>query len=308
MTLAVLFGGQGTQHPLMLPWLAEDALVAQTCEALGTRDWRAALSDPAWATTNRHAQVLLTGLGLAAWRQVEAGLPPVGALAGYSVGELAAFAAAGVFSDAMALHLAQQRAGCMDQALAQAGEGGGLLSVAGPRSRVLDLLAQACERDPGLGLAIDLGADAAILGGPRAALARAAVALEGLGLRCKPLNVAIASHVPMLAEAAAGFARALDAHDLRPPRCPLFANLSGARVRRAEDARRALAGQIASTVRWVEDLDAVHAQRVRCVLEVGPGSVLASMWRQRFPEVPARSVDEFRSAAAVGDWVHRQLR
>jgi [acyl-carrier-protein] S-malonyltransferase len=43
------------------------------------------------------------------------------------------------------------------------------------------------------------------------------------------------------------------------------------------------------------------------VLEVGPGAALASMWNRRFPDVPARSADEFRSADAVVDWVLRRI-
>jgi [acyl-carrier-protein] S-malonyltransferase len=46
-------------------------------------------------------------------------------------------------------------------------------------------------------------------------------------------------------------------------------------------------------------------RRVGCVLEIGPGAALARMWNQRFPDVPARSVDEFRSRSAIVDWVKR---
>lgn len=54
-------------------------------------------------------------------------------------------------------------------------------------------------------------------------------------------------------------------------------------------------------------MDALHERQVRCVLEVGPGSALARLWNERFPETPARSVDEFRAASAVADWVMRNL-
>jgi [acyl-carrier-protein] S-malonyltransferase len=43
------------------------------------------------------------------------------------------------------------------------------------------------------------------------------------------------------------------------------------------------------------------------VLEIGPGSALASMWNKRYPEVPARSVDEFRSERSVREWVSARL-
>ncbi|PWQ83432.1 ACP S-malonyltransferase, partial [Stenotrophomonas maltophilia] len=72
-------------------------------------------------------------------------------------------------------------------------------------------------------------------------------------------------------------------------------------------ARRALALQLAQTVAWDDCLDAIAAQRVSAVLEIGPGQALARIWSERHPAVPARSADEFRSAAAVVAWLHRQL-
>jgi [acyl-carrier-protein] S-malonyltransferase len=63
--------------------------------------------------------------------------------------------------------------------------------------------------------------------------------------------------------------------------------------------------QIAQTVRWSACMDQIHMRRVGCVLEIGPGAALARMWNQRFPDVPARSVDEFRREASVVDWVQR---
>ena len=81
----------------MLPWLREDAIIRAMCDRLGTPDWRAAAADAAWAQRNQHAQALLTGLALAAWSQLAPALPSPTAVAGYSVGELAAFSVAGVF-------------------------------------------------------------------------------------------------------------------------------------------------------------------------------------------------------------------
>ena len=96
MSFALLFSGQGTQHPAMLPWLADDGLVRDMCARLGVDDWRRALADPAWAQRNDNAQTLLTGLALAAWNQLAPQVASPAAVAGYSVGELAAFSAAGV--------------------------------------------------------------------------------------------------------------------------------------------------------------------------------------------------------------------
>jgi [acyl-carrier-protein] S-malonyltransferase len=77
MSYALLFSGQGTQHPAMLPWLADDAIVRGMCSQLAIDDWRGALADPEWAERNGNAQLLLTSLALAAWGQLAPMVPPL---------------------------------------------------------------------------------------------------------------------------------------------------------------------------------------------------------------------------------------
>lgn len=298
MSFALLFSGQGHQHPGMLPWLADDASVQATRARLGVADWRLALADPAWAQRNDNAQILLTGLSLAAWGQIAPLVAQPAAIAGYSVGELAAFSAAGVMDTTAALALAQQRAAAMD-ACAR-GAPGGLLAVTGlPAQKLQALLDQT-----GLAIAIRNGIDSVVLGGPVAALApaQALAALEGA--HCTPLRVSVASHTPWMQGAAADFARALAPVALRAPAVTLYSNAAD-RIRDAASAAQALAAQIATTVRWDECLENIMARQVRCVLEIGPGQALARMWNQRYPGIPARACDDFRSAAAIADWLNR---
>jgi [acyl-carrier-protein] S-malonyltransferase len=106
-----------------------------------------------------------------------------------------------------------------------------------------------------------------------------------------------------MAGAARAFAEQLAALPFAVPRTTLVCNLGAATPRRAEALKQALAGQIAATVPWDACQDAIAERRVRCVLEVGPGSTLSRLWNAREPQVPARSIDEFRSAAAIADWV-----
>ena len=297
MSFALLFSGQGAQHPDMLPWLADDALVADTRARLGIDDWRQALADPDWAARNEHAQVLLTGLALAAWRQLapRLGAAP-SAIAGYSVGELAAFSAAGAWSPEAALALASCRAAAMDACATLAP--GGLLAVTGLPAARLDAL----RARTGLALAIRNGVDAVVLGGPLAALAQAQDLATRDGAQCRRLPVGVASHTPWMREAALRFATLLEEVPFQAPRVPLFSNAAD-RVRDAASARRALATQIATTVRWDECMDNIRDRQIRCVLEVGPGQGLARMWNQRHPDVPARACDDFRSAAAIAAWL-----
>lgn len=300
MSFALIFSGQGGQHPEMLSWLQAQALPDEVACAIGA-DWRTRLLDPTWAGRNSFAQVLLTGLALAAWEVLEPHLGAPAALAGYSVGEVAAFCAAGVYGSHVALELARQRAACMDAA-AQACRTG-LVGVTGLAA---DAAIALC-RDFGLELAICNGINSVVLGGPRDVFPAAMAAATALGARCTLLNVALASHTGWMAPAARDFASQISSLDFLSPRCPLFANAEG-RIAGGEQARGALARQIAQTVRWDECMDGIAARQVSCVLEIGPGQALARMWNQRYPHIPARSVDEFRSLRAIVDWVHRQAR
>jgi len=297
MSLALIFSGQGMQHAGMLPWLACDDSVRAVADALGS-DWRARLADPDWAGRNAHAQLLLAGLGCAARSQLAAHVPTPAAVAGYSVGELAAFAAAGVYGPATAIDLARRRAALMDREAGDAAAG--LLAISGLAGPTL---AQLCV-DAGLAIAIRNGVDSVVVGGPRVALAAAAETASRLGARCTPLNVNVASHTPWMARAASGFARAISTLSFEAPRMPLLSNFTGGVVGQAQ-AREALAAQIDHTVRWDECMEGIAARRVSCVLEIGPGQALARMWNERFAQIPARSADEFRSVEGIAAWVAR---
>jgi [acyl-carrier-protein] S-malonyltransferase len=299
MSFALVFSGQGHQHPAMLPWLAEDEVVRATSSRLGTADWRAAASDPAWAERNDIAQVLLTGLALAAWRQLAPRLPAPAAVAGCSVGEIAAFSAAGVFNVSNALRLAGTRAVAMDRC-AEALPGG-LLGVSGIAA---DAVEQACARD-GLAVAIRNGPDSLVVGGPRLALDAAEARLRDKGARCTRLRVGVASHTPLMEAAARDFAHALSQERLGAPRIALFSNAAD-RIRDTAQARHALSAQIATTVRWDECMEGLRSRGVSCMLEVGPGQALARLWNERYPDAPARSCDEFRSAEGIVRWVRAQ--
>lgn len=292
---ALVFSGQGQQHANMLPWLARDGAVMQVERLLGA-DWRDRLAQVAWAGNNRHAQLLLTGLALAAWEQLAAHVPAPCVVAGYSVGELSAFAAAGVFSAADALALAAERAEAMDRAAAALPTG-----LLGANGATPEALVRWRERFD-LQVAIRIGPTSLVVGGPRPALHAAAEAAALHDVRCTALNVAMASHTRWMQQAATDFAHALARVAMRRPPLLLLSGAIG-RVRHEEQARGALAVQISRTVQWDDCMDAMAAQRLDAVLEIGPGRALARMWAERYPEVPTRSVDEFRSAPAIVKWL-----
>ena len=298
MSFALLFSGQGMQHPGMLPWLVEDALTRAVNDCLGVPHWRECLADPARAQRNAVAQPLLAGIALAAWQQLSPLVDTPAAVAGYSVGELPAFSAAGVLDASRVVELAALRAAAMDRCARQ--QPGGLMAVSGLSARALQALLEAT----GLAVAIRNGEENAILGGPLQALDRAEPMALAQGAHCTRLGVQVASHTPWMQGAAQAFSQALATQSLHGPATLLFSNALD-RVRDAAGARQALSAQIATTVRWDDCMDSIAARQVGCVLEIGPGQALARMWSQRHPHIPARSCDDFRSLAAVAGWLRR---
>jgi len=297
MSYALIFSGQGMQHPDMLAWLAEDELMRNVQRDLGD-DWRGRLRDPDWAGRNANAQLLLTASALAAWTALAPHVPEPAVVAGYSVGEVAAFAAAGAYDAPTAVDLVRHRAALMDRDAERCACG--LIAVSGLGPEVLETL---CA-DFGLAPAIRNDAVSVVLGGPKGALTPATDAAQRLGGHVTKLNVNVASHTAWMNEAARAFEALVAARSFAAPRLPLLSNVAG-RVRDADQAKAALAHQIDHTVRWDECMEGIASRRVQCVLEIGPGQALARMWNDRYAEIPARSVDEFRSLDGVIAWIER---
>jgi len=286
----------------MLPWLeaapASQSVLRALADTVGS-DWRAGLADEAQRSRNAFAQPLITGTALAAWAALQAVLDePPAVVAGYSVGELPAYACAGVFSAPTAMSLAVQRAAWMDAAVAD--QDTGLLSVSGlSRQRVL-------QTQAALACAIDIGAQQAIYAGEAAALAVSAQSLAALGAVCKRLEVRVASHSHWMRGAADAFAAHLAGITFSRPTARLVLNATGTSTRDPATLRQALSTQLAATVQWAACMDAIAEQGVACVMEIGAGHTLAQMWQQRHPAIPARSIDAFRDAVGAARWLQKQ--
>lgn len=302
MSYALLFSGQGTQHAQMLPWLDGVPAVQEALDGLARAlggPWRSRLEGSACRSSNAIAQPLIVGTALAAWQALQGLLPqPPQAVAGYSVGELAAFAAAGAYAPAEALALAQQRAQLMDCAVA--GHNTGLLAIAAITEA--EVLA-AC---PELECAIRIASDSNVFGGAGAALMQAERTLKRRA-RFKRIRVKLASHTSWMRRASHAFAQHVDAVGVRAPQCPVALNASGRTTRDARALASGLAAQVAQTVQWGSCMAAIAERRPACVLEIGGGQALARMWTARHAPIPARSLDEFESVEAAADWLRRHL-
>lgn len=302
--LCLLSPGQGSQSPDMFARLQADpataAGLAELAAVLGS-ETLALAADPARCFVNRHAQPLLclyaltVGAALAA-RGIEPGL-----VAGYSVGELAAYGLAGALPAASVLQAAAQRAQAMD---AWAPAAAGMLAVRGVPLAEIEALAAR----HGVDLAIRNGDDHAVLAGLQPDLeALAAILSELRGAHLVRLPIAVPAHSHWLQPAVAEFAGALAALDWRRTTVPVVAGIDGRIVTGREVAVATLSRQLAAPVEWARVLDVAVEMGCRVFFEVGPGTALGRMALERHPGIPVRSLADFASLAGAADWLRRHL-
>ncbi len=302
MRLGILCPGQGAQNAGMVDHLRgrpeAEAVLASASAVLGV-DVDALLSGPPKALfENVTAQPLICAVGLATWAVLRPRLPQPALFAGYSLGELAAYGCAGALSMEATVRLARERALAMDKACAEPCR---MLAVRGvPLPSIERLCAEA-----GVEVAIVNAEDRIVVGGRLDAMDAfeklADLAQAGLA----PLPIGIASHTTLM-QSAGDELRKLLADGLdTPPRTPVLASIDGMPVVSARQAVDTLSRQTSETVCWNLCLDALREAGCTVLLELGPGSDLARMAHDRMPEIPVRSVAEFRKIEAVVEWVER---
>ena len=303
---AILCSGQGAQDGAMFALLADAPLAAPMFEAarrvLGGTDPRDLVqqggSDAVHA--NRVGQILCCTQAMAAWAVIEPRLPRPLLVAGYSVGELAAWGVAGLLDAGSVLELAAQRAEAMDAATTQPS---GLLAVRGLARAVLEPLCRA----HGCFVAIVNAADQMLVGGTRADLASLIHdALAAGAERTTLLPVAVASHTPLLAAASTAFRGSLAAAAIRTDLSPgrrLLSGIDGAAVFDVPAGEAKLALQIRQTVDWAACMDSCRALGVTKFIELGPGAALVRLIRDVLPNADSHSLSEFHSLDGFLRWV-----
>jgi [acyl-carrier-protein] S-malonyltransferase len=251
---------------------------------------------------DRTAQLLCTLQTLSAAAVLADLLPQRRCVAGYSVGEVAAWSIAGLIAEAEALNLVTQRAEAMD-ATTKSEEG--MLFVRGLSRAAIDEL---CARREAA-IAIVNPGDAWVLGGQRSALDAIAIEAVYLGAsRVVPVAVRVASHTYLMADASPVFRGNLAG--LRIQRAPragvrLFSGIDGTAVFDTLAGLDKLALQISHPVQWASCLASCVEAGARVFFELGPGHALADMAAGSYPGMTARSFDDFRSLQGVRAWLQR---
>lgn len=303
--LAILCSGQGGQHAAMFDLPRSDPATAELLQqwlpdtALG-QPLQQILADDALLFSNRLAQPLIVAATAAVWSALQPLLPPPALVAGYSVGEIAAYHVAGAISAPQAIRLATSRAALMDACL-QLASPQILFAVSGIAVSTLAALLTPYR----LYVAIETETDSCIAGGLARDMPVVAGEIERLGGRIRVLPVTVASHTPLMDDAVQPFAQQLRQQLSIDLPVPVLSGLSGQVLIKKEAAITVLSQQLAQTIHWSDCMDACAEQGITAALELGPGAALSRMLQARHPHIACRSVSEFRSLQGVRGWLQR---
>jgi [acyl-carrier-protein] S-malonyltransferase len=312
MATAFVFPGQGSQVVGMGRGLAEAFVPARQVfeevdDALGEK-----LSETVWngpletLTLTENAQPALMAVSLAALRalEAEAGLDlgrDVAFVAGHSLGEYSALAAAGSLAVADAARLLRIRGRAMQKAVPVGV--GAMAALIGVDLDVAKAIAQEAGAGAVCAAANDNGGGQVVLSGDKSAVERAVEIAKTKGVkRAMILPVSAPFHCALMQPAAQVMAEALSQVTVNPPRVPLVANVLAAPVSDPAAIVQALVEQVTGTVRWRESVTVMAQAGVNAFYEIGSGKVLTGLIKRIAEGATASSIgtpeDVARFAAA----------
>ena len=298
MSLAFLFPGQGSQAVGMGADLADAFGAAREVfqevdDALGQKLFKLMREGPEdQLTLTENAQPALMAVSLAVMRALEkefgVGVDRAAFVAGHSLGEYSALAAAGAISLADSARLLKLRGQAMQRAV-PVGEGA-MASLIGPKTDVA-LAEEAAKAGAALGVCVvanDNNQGNVVISGAKAAVDAAIEKARELGARAIPLNVSAPFHCPLMQAAADEMAAALADAAITAPRTPLVANVTARPTNDPEEIRRLLVQQVTGRVRWRESMLWLAGEGgVTRFAEAGAGKVLSGMAKRIAPDAEA---------------------
>jgi [acyl-carrier-protein] S-malonyltransferase len=289
MTSAFIFPGQGSQTVGMGKALAADfpqaaAVFAEVDAALGEKLSSLMFEGPeADLTLTANAQPALMAVSMAVLRvlEAEAGLDlsrDAAFVAGHSLGEYSALAAAGSLSLADTARLLRLRGQAMQKAV-PVGEGAMAAILGLEFEPVAAVAAQAAQETGSVCQAAnDNGGGQVVISGAKAAVERAMELAKAAGAkRAVPLPVSAPFHCSLMQPAADAMAAALAGVEIRAPKAPLVANVTAGPITDPAEIRTRLVEQVTGTVRWRECMSYMAAQGVTTFYELGAGKVLSGL-------------------------------
>jgi [acyl-carrier-protein] S-malonyltransferase len=306
MAIAFLFPGQGSQAVGMGRDLASAFAPAREVFEAVDETLKQHLSKlmfegpPEELTLTANAQPALMAMSLAVLRvlEKEGGFvlsERVALVAGHSLGEYSALAAAGAFDLPTAARLLRLRGEAMQLAV-PAGEGA-MAALLGAEAEQARGICEKAATDPETGerqiveLANDNGGGQSVISGHKAAVERAAEIAKAEGVkRAMLLPVSAPFHCALMAPAADAMRDALGDATMRAPAVPVVANVSAAKATEPAEIRDLLVRQVTGTVRWRESIAAMAAMGCDRFVEIGAGRVLTGLMKRNAPASGAMAV------------------
>jgi [acyl-carrier-protein] S-malonyltransferase len=287
MAIAFVFPGQGSQAVGMGLALANAFPVARRTfeeidEALSDKLSRIMWEGPAETLTlTQNAQPALLAVSIATLRalETEAGIDlarDTAFVAGHSLGEYSALAAAGVFKFADAARLVRLRGRAMQDAVPVGV--GAMAALLGLEFDAAAKIASDAAQGQICEAANDNGGGQVVISGDKAAVERAVEIARSRGAkRAMMLPVSAPFHCKLMQPAAAVMAKALADVAVKPPAVPVIANVLAAPVTEPTQILRRLVEQITDTVRWRESVAFMAAHGTTAFYELGSGKVLTGL-------------------------------
>lgn len=310
MAIAFVFPGQGSQdvgmgQELAQTYKAARDVFAEVDDALGQ-----SLSKLMWEgpketlTLTENAQPALMAVSMAVMRVLEQELglslaDKVKFLAGHSLGEYSALAAAGSFTLADTACLLKLRGVSMQKAV-PVGEGA-MAALLGVGLEVARKVAAEAAQGEVCEVANDNEPTQVVLSGHKTAIDRVAEIGKAHGVRrAVPLPVSAPFHCALMQPAADAMATALAGVDIKPPAVPVVANVLASAISDPAEIRRRLIEQVTGTVRWRESVAYMAANGITDVYEIGTGKVLAGLVKRIEKNLNATSIGTSADIQAAG--------
>jgi [acyl-carrier-protein] S-malonyltransferase len=289
--IAVIFPGQGTQTEGMgAPWRDHAAwsVVDRAEAALGEPLSSLVLDAPAeQLARTRDAQLAVLLTSLVAWEAVRERVEAPIVFAGHSLGQVTALIASGALPLEEGVQFAARRAE-LTQSAADVHPGRMAALLGASLEQAEEACRAAADR---CWIANDNAPGQVVIAGTPDGLEEGSAQAKQLGVkRATPLNVGGAFHTPLMRDAADGLAAELPAVPLSPPAVPVVSNGDAQPYEDADGWRSRLAVHVTDPVRWRTSMETISGMGVTRCLEVGNGSMLATLAKRIVPDLPVQGV------------------
>ncbi|NOT64954.1 MAG: ACP S-malonyltransferase [Methylotenera sp.] len=288
--LAFFFPGQGSQSVGMMSGFGDNSIIKNTfteaSDILGVDFWAMATEPNELLNLTQHTQPLMLIAGVATARAyVEAGGLRPSIHAGHSLGEYTALVASCALTFADALPLVKFRAEAMQNAVPEGV--GAMAAILGLDDDAIRAICAEAAQNEVLEAVNYNSPGQVVIAGNKAAVERGmALAKEKGAKRALPLPVSVPSHCALMKPAAVQLAEYLKNVTVHTPQIPVLHNADVAAYNDSDKIKDALVRQLYSPVRWVETVQAIHAQGITQAAECGPGKVLAGLTKRIVAELP----------------------